>query len=336
MTMFDVCYSSTAKALSGAFSALAMNKLFDSSDLEETRAMVGRVMKPHRLGIAGCGQRLESRMHYVPLGEVSLSRLHYGADVDIEPGPLDDFFLVQMPLKGWAHVECGAQAVESGPELASVLNPSDSTTMRWRADNDQLMVRVSRALIERTLAAQLGRPLHDCIRFRLGFRWRDSPMWTQLLTYIMECANQVQDLQQHRLVVTHIEQLVAATLLSVHAHNHDDVASARSGPVLPRHVRKAQDYLNAHAHESIRAEQLAQVAGVSLRSLYAGFKEFCGVSPMQYLKDLRLERVRADLLSGGTSVGGVALRWGFGHLGRFSADYRQRYGESPSESLRRA
>ena len=104
----------------------------------------------------------------------------------------------------------------------------------------------------------------------------------------------------------------------------------------PRHVRKVQEYLNAHAHEPVRAEDLARVAGVSLRSLYAGFKAFSGVSPMQYLKDLRLERARADLLAGKGSVGSVALLWGFGHLGRFSADYRARFGESPSESLRRA
>lgn len=332
--MLDTHYSPTTTPLSGAFTAMTMSKLFDSSDLDETRAMVGRVMKPHRLGIVGRSQRLDSRMHHVALGEVSLSRLHYGADVDIEPGPLDDFFLVQMPLKGWAHVECGEQSVESGPDLASVLNPTDCTAMRWRADSDQIMVRVSRVLVERTLAVQLGRPLHECIRFRLGFRWRDSELWTQLITYILECANQVRELHRHRLVVTHIEQLVAATLLSVHAHNYEHAAPARRGAVLPRHVRKVQEYLEAHAHEPVRAEQLAQVADVSLRSLYAGFKEFCGVSPMQYLKDLRLERARADLLSGSGSVGGVALRWGFGHLGRFSADYRERFGESPSESLR--
>lgn len=333
--MLDIQHAPMPKRLPSTFATVAMTRLFNSSDLEETRAMVGRVMKPHRLGIVGRGQRLAARMHHVALGEVSLSRLHYGADVDIQPESLDDFFLVQMPLKGWAHVECGEQVVESGPEVASVLNPSEVTTMRWRADSDQLMVRVSRALLERTLAVQLGRPLHDCIRFDLGFRWRDSELWTNLITYILECASQVHELHRHRLVVTHMEQLVAATLLSVHAHNHDNATPARCGPVLPRHVRKVQEYLDAHAHEPIRAEQLAQIVGVSLRSLYAGFKEFCGVSPMQYLKDLRLERARTDLLAGDTSVGGVALRWGFGHLGRFSADYRERFGENPSKSLHR-
>lgn len=332
--MLDARHIAAAAPLGGALKALSDSKLFDSRDLDETRAMVGRVMKPHRLGIVGRGQRLGSSMHHVALGDVSLSRLRYGADVEIQPGPLEDFFLVQMPLAGWAHIECGEQTVDSGPDVASVLSPSDSTSMRWKGDCDQIMVRLSRALVERTLAVQLGRPLNDGVRFRLGFRWRDSGMWTSLLSYVLECARSAQDLQRHRLVVTHIEQLVAATLLCTHEHNHADAAPSRCGPVLPRHVRKVQDYLDAHAHEPIRGGELAQIAGVSLRSLYAGFKEFCGVSPMQYLKDLRLERARADLLAGGGSVSGVALRWGFAHMGRFSADYRTRFGESPSASLR--
>jgi AraC-like DNA-binding protein len=73
-----------------------------------------------------------------------------------------------------------------------------------------------------------------------------------------------------------------------------------------------------------------------MRSLYAGFKEYLGVSPMQYLRDLRMECARTELMSGEASnVSGVALRWGFAHLGRFSNDYKLRYGETPSQTLRR-
>jgi AraC-like DNA-binding protein len=57
---------------------------------------------------------------------------------------------------------------------------------------------------------------------------------------------------------------------------------------------------------------------------------------MHYLRDLRMERARAELVSGECqNVAGVALRWGFAHLGRFSASYKARYGESPSQSVRR-
>ena len=85
--------------------------------------MVGRVMKPHQLTRTAGGERLDARMHYTGLGDLSLSRLRYGATVRIEPGPLESFFLVQMPLCGTAAIESGGQRIDSSPELASVLSP---------------------------------------------------------------------------------------------------------------------------------------------------------------------------------------------------------------------
>ncbi|HHI5373152.1 TPA: helix-turn-helix transcriptional regulator, partial [Streptococcus pneumoniae] len=71
----------------------------------------------------------------------------------------------------------------------------------------------------------------------------------------------------------------------------------------------------------------------SVRSLYAGFREHLGVAPMARLKQMRLEAARRYLQAGGMSVTEVALACGFTHLGQFSADYRHRYGERPSETL---
>ncbi|WZB75298.1 hypothetical protein WJ972_01630 [Achromobacter insuavis] len=88
--------------------ATPAQQLFASGDLDEARAMVGRVMRPHHLGVVGSTQRLNARMHHQPLGEVSLNRLRYGANVEIRPGPLEDFFLVQMPLSGTALIERAA------------------------------------------------------------------------------------------------------------------------------------------------------------------------------------------------------------------------------------
>jgi AraC-like DNA-binding protein len=310
--------------------------LFASNDVDEMRSMVGRVMKPHSLKIIGGTQRLDARMHFLSLGDVSVSRLQYGSSVEISPGRLEDFFLVQMPLAGSAVIESGAQRIESSPVLASILSPDDDTCMQWTANNDSLMVRISRSLIERALVGQLSHPLDRPLRFDLGFRWRESPLWQCLLNYMIECSAQCGDLTQHKLVVAQIEQLVASTLLAAQRHNYTDAPPARRGTILPRHIRRAKDYLKAHAHEPVSAEQLALVAGGSMRSLYAGFKEYLGVSPMQYLRDLRMECARTELMSGEASnVSGVALRWGFAHLGRFSNDYKLRYGETPSQTLRR-
>jgi AraC-like DNA-binding protein len=294
-------------------------------------------MKPHQLDVAGPAQRLDSRMHHMAFGKVSLSRLRYGANVQISPGPLEDFYLVQMPLAGCAHIESGTQQVDSTLDVASVLSPTAPTTMRWGADNDQLMIRIDRPLVERALSARLGHAPSQALEFELGFRWRECAAWHCLVAYLVECSAQRIDLAGQALLVAQIEQLVITTLMSLHAHNFSDLRPARHSAIAPRHVRRVQEHLQAHAGEPIVPAELAQLAGVSLRSLYKGFQAFCGVSPMQYLKDLRLNRARAELQTpaDATSVAGVAMRWGFGHLGRFSADYRVRFGESPSETLRR-
>ncbi|MDX7998033.1 AraC family transcriptional regulator [Xenorhabdus sp. Reich] len=310
--------------------------LFLSNDLDEVKSMVGRVMQPHQLNILGSSQKLDARMHYIPLGDLSMSRLRYGANVEINPGELESFFLVQMPLSGYAYIESGGQHIDSTPDMASVLSPNQHTAMRWNTDNDQFMVRISRSLLERTLIGQLGHPLDNPLVFELGFEWQRCQAWRCLMPYLLECTTQVPDILQHKLIINQMEQLLSVTLLSTHQHNYTESSSNRRGSIRPRHVRRVQEYLQAHAHEPITVEQLAQVAGVSLRSLYSGFKEFLHISPMQYLRDLRMEHVHTELLAGeATSVTGVALRWGFAHMGRFSAEYKTRYGETPSESLKR-
>ena len=84
-----------------------------------------------------------------------------------------------------------------------------------------------------------------------------------------------------------------------------------------------------------RLADVARAAGVGARALARGFERQLGVSPMRYLQQCRLERARADLLDARASVTETALRWGFGNLGDFAARYRERYGEKPSETLRR-
>jgi len=323
--------------LSGALLGAPAHRLFASHDVAETRANVARVMKPHDLHVVS-GHRVEARMHHAALGDVCISRLCYGADVDIDPGPLGDFFLVMMPLGGHSHISCGTQDLESCNGLGSIASPSLPLKMRWSGDNDQLMVRVAGPFLERMLAAQRGQPLDHPLEFRLGFEWRNCPAWLCAVRFLVDCAESGLDPSEHRLMLAHAGEMVATTLLAAQPHNYKGEVPLRRGAIVPRQVHRVQEFLRAHAHEPVSATQLAKVAGCSLRSLYAGFQEFCGQSPMQYLRELRLERVRSDLLSGcvSTSVSGVALRWGFGHLGRFSSEYKTRFGEHPSETLRRA
>ncbi|XOT96215.1 helix-turn-helix domain-containing protein, partial [Alcaligenes pakistanensis] len=85
-------------------------------------------------------------------------------------------------------------------------------------------------------------------------------------------------------------------------------------------------------------DELSTIAGVSSRTLQQAFKDHYGVSPMQYLRQVRLDRLRHELIHSNEphlTLADLAMRWGFAHQGRFSAEYRGRFGETPSETLQR-
>lgn len=108
-------------------------------------------------------------------------------------------------------------------------------------------------------------------------------------------------------------------------------------PVAPRDVRRAIDYIEANLDQPIAIADLVKATGVAGRTLFMHFKEFKGVSPMRYLRNARLRRVREALLRADPSatVIGIAMSAGFSHMGRFSQTYRRLFGESPSATLGR-
>ncbi len=110
-----------------------------------------------------------------------------------------------------------------------------------------------------------------------------------------------------------------------------------SDRLLPRSVRRALDAMHANVGHAWTVTELAAVAGVSTRTLQRQFLAFLGKAPRAVLRDIGFERARRELLQGspGARVVDIALRSGFPHCGRFSVEYRRRYRETPSQTLKR-
>ena len=312
--------------------------LFNSHDPNEAQTNVGRVMTTHELNVISDAGRLEASMHYMPFGDTSLYRLKYGSSVEIHIPTITAYYCIQIPLQGHAHVVNGTQRVESNVRTASVLNPDNSTDMVWDYDNEQLMVRISRSLMERTAIGILGHDIDEPLRFDVGFGWQDCPAWHCLISYLLDFYTASSpEVRNNKLITNQLNQLTATTLFLNHKHSYTQHPHQQRVSVRPRHIKRAQEYMESHAHEAITVEQVAKVCEVSVRSLYSGFKDFVGTSPMQYLRNLRLDHVRRDLLSNETgSVTSIAMQWGFSHMGRFSATYKERFGESPNQTLRKS
>jgi AraC-like DNA-binding protein len=118
------------------------------------------------------------------------------------------------------------------------------------------------------------------------------------------------------------------------------VATMPDALLTPRRarIRAAVEFVHAHAAEPLTVSDIARAGDLSVRSVQEGFIRDLGTTPMTYLLQVRLCHVRDDLRAADpalTSVQDVARRWGFAHLGRFSAAYARAFGEYPRDTLRR-
>lgn len=108
-----------------------------------------------------------------------------------------------------------------------------------------------------------------------------------------------------------------------------------------RHSRKivesARDWVLSRPDQRLSIAELCRELHVSRRSLQYCFQDVVGLSPLAYLRTLKLNQVRRGLYTASdpsSRVTQIATAWGFEHLGQFSRDYHNLFGESPSVTLR--
>jgi len=283
---------------------------------------------------------VDTALHRIAIGGISIILLRYGAPVKIEPLRPGTYYIVQIPLGGRAQVRCGNALLEVDPENGVVLSPSARVMLDWAPQCEQILIKIPVATVENVWRSVSDRPLRRAPEFHLPFSADDDAGsgLMQCVDYALRETARASRTLAGRSLVNRLEELLVLKLLDAQPHSHSDELTRRRSGIAPRHVRAAEEFMLAHLHETISLRDVADHAGVSVRTLNQVFRDFRRTSPMAELRDLRLDGAREQFLAArpGTRVVDVAATWGFRHLGRFAATYRGRFGESPSETLARA
>ncbi|GAA0217148.1 helix-turn-helix domain-containing protein [Castellaniella daejeonensis] len=102
-------------------------------------------------------------------------------------------------------------------------------------------------------------------------------------------------------------------------------------------VQQARELVLAQASHRLSIADICRQLHISRRTLQYSFQTAVGLSPLAYLRILKLNQVRRRLRNAQDFSGRVtqaATTWGFEHLGQFSQDYRHLFGECPSATLK--
>jgi AraC-like DNA-binding protein len=282
------------------------------------------------------GREIGFRQQSVFGTDVSFTELHFGADLrtDVEPNP--SIVVSEIP-RGRYEVRRGREESDLSHGGLFLL-PTGSA---MRVELDHTVTRTYNLGSVERLRAVARVALPDAPDLDLS---RLRPVSPSAERYLRDTLGLY---RRHFLIDTPAIEGLA----SDEAFRHLQLTTAAvfglttplRGSVSPSAVvRRAKAHIAEHLREPITAADLARAAGSSVRSLQIAFRRELGQTPLEHVREARLVSARAELLSGQEGEGGapptvaaVSLRWGFLNAGRFSSLYRRRFGEYPSDTLRR-
>jgi AraC-like DNA-binding protein len=253
---------------------------------------------------------------------------------------LPNFYLLQFTLVGECHMWQGTHHGVMPAGSVAIINPGRAFKKAWLPGTRQLLVRIEKQLVAREFHAWTSG--HDAGDIAFDVPPIDDPGKVgTLIRYVrMVCddlRNEASDLS-HPLVADRITSGLVSLLLASMPHNKTRAIEAAGQTTAPFFVRRVEQFIEEHARDTIALADLTGVAGISTRALQTSFRRFRNTTPMAYLRTVRLELARTELMNAGgqgSSVAAVANAVGLGHLGRFARDYHARFGELPSHTLHR-
>ncbi|WP_454871635.1 AraC family transcriptional regulator [Paraburkholderia xenovorans] len=343
-----------------AFKALDLtyvysNPVFSSRSQEESQRHLCKELNEHTL--RWNSGKADTALYSIGVKQLKLMILRYGPAVEITPRPFDDFSLVQLPLRGRSIIESDGDKTSIGPGEVAIVSPQRNIRLAWSENCEQLILRVPHALAHIAAAHTSSISGVGLKPMRLPpislLNGKQSTLWCRLLQSFVDqvspesgegaisCHPAWVDYLETGLVVFLMTQLygqhVAANLASRATESNDIVGDRGHQPNHPNEdpLSAAKRYVLSRLSAPISLEDLARAAGISTRSLHTRCTNEFGVGPMTWLRDIRLDVARQRLRQGGarSNVTNVAMAAGFGHFGRFSAYYEERFGELPRATL---
>ena len=212
--------------------------------------------------------------------------------------------------------------------------------MRVSPGEFNLTMRVPAVVLNDFVEQETGRPVTAPVVFEQQSdpRAADAPGLRRYLEFACNEIERRSRIAETGVVARQMERMITSLVMSQLPNNYSEAFGGEPLGGAPHYVRLVEDYVRSHADEPLTLRAMADIGEVSIRTLQSGFRRYRDTTPMEYLRDYRLDLARQSLEQSGAArtVTEVAQACGFNHPGKFSKCYRNRFGEAPSVTRRRA
>jgi AraC-like DNA-binding protein len=312
--------------------------MLSSSDWEQVQAVLTQVIGTHHLNVVTPSFNPVCQVNLISSGNFRLVDLQWQAALQIEQQQPDALYVIYLVLAGAIEQQIDQNPViHSSPDTAVILSPGQVSAAITSDQGQALLISIEQQLIELALETLLERSLKQPIVFEpvINLTHNLGGSLKEFVQFLWQ--GLAREAALSPLVIAELEQAFLACLLKGVPHNYSEALLQHCIGALPCYVQKAQAFMVANLQADLRLEDISTAVGVSSRLLEKAFACHCDCSPMQFLKQMRLRRVREELCQATpeTRVVDVMIRHGFDQGGKFARAYREMFGELPSETLRR-
>jgi len=309
-----------------------------ASTLDAVKALSEKTFGPSRMTLRARSKPIDLRIKSSKIGRLSVVEIDYGAALEIEPQTGKDAYVIQTTLAGTYVADGPGGALTCARGTTIIGSPSVPSQFVLGEQCRRLCILVNRQQIETAFSAHFGFSSPRPIEFGRQVSQQDglSQRWRALGQFLLAEMKTRSSHQRNPVIDQQIESVVISTLLCDHLASAGGVVPGTYKQVLPHYVKRAMEYLRANLQQSPAMSDVAAHCGVSERTLQLAFRKYKGATPMDYLRQLRLNQARAELLNVAPERGAVtriALKYGFNHLSAFSHEYEKLFGELPSATL---
>ena len=310
-----------------------------TTEAEVARSHLGELFAHHDLVLKD--RSIDFLHQQARLCDVSMSFLGYGSEVQVIAPPLPDFYLFQLTLTGHVGIRASRFDVVLEPGSVFVINPGIAYRKQWSRDARQLMLKIPRQRLEARLREERDADTLRPVAFesRAGAADDRRNALVRLLDYLCRELADSHGLMAAASFRRDMENALLSAILAALPHDHSDVGGNALSPAAPHYVRRAESYLR-------ECDLASRSRSASSRALPASACAACRPASAAFATRRRRNfRAMCDWIwrgrrcaprAGERSVTDVALEFGFAHLGRFAKCYLDRFGETPSATLRRA
>lgn len=313
---------------------LANYRQLETTDLDCAREAVGRMWEHHRSHLLR-GRTYAIAWHQANLIGSSLSYVRTSSSIRVDCGPVSDTFRLTLHESGRINHWIDGRRAASTPSCAVLHAPGQSL---------RLETEPFRLLILSFSAAAVT----DALRLRSGAGGEAAP-WPTELPLQTPAAQSLRALCRWAaceldrpgagaLAGAEAKRAIEATLLMLFLDCTRDPSApgkVERQAATEARVRRVEEWIEAGFADPVAVDDMARVAGISVRALQHACRRWRGCTPMELLRRRRLHAARRALLEAGPggSVTTVATGCGFFNFGRFAGHYRRQFGETPSQTL---